>query len=100
MGQLDRVTVMTFSEFGRRVAENGSGGTDHGAAAPMFLFGSKLKPGVVGAEPSLAPADLLDGDIKYNTDFRSVYATLLQGWLKTSSVPILGRQFDTLPLLT
>jgi uncharacterized protein (DUF1501 family) len=99
MGEFDRVMIMTFSEFGRRVAENGSKGTDHGAAAPMFLFGSKLKSGMLGAEPSLAPADLQDGDIKYNTDFRSVYASLLQNWLRTPSVPILGRQFDTLPIL-
>jgi uncharacterized protein (DUF1501 family) len=99
MGELDRVMIMTFSEFGRRVMENGSKGTDHGAAAPMFLFGSKLKSGLLGAEPSLAPADLLDGDIRFNTDFRSVYASILQDWLKTPSVPILGRQFQTLPIL-
>jgi len=99
MGEFDRVIIMTFSEFGRRVTENGSRGTDHGAAAPMFLFGSKLKSGLLGAEPSLAPADLQDGDIRYNTDFRSVYASLLQNWLQTPSVPILGRQFSPLPIL-
>jgi len=95
----DRVMIMTFSEFGRRVNENGSQGTDHGAAAPMFLIGSKMKSGLLGAEPSLAPADLKDGDIQYNTDFRSIYASILQEWLKTPSVPILGRQFETLPIL-
>lgn len=99
MGEFQRVTMMTFSEFGRRLAENGSRGTDHGAAAPMFIIGSSLKSGLVGAYPSLAPADLQDGDIKYGTDFRSVYATLLQDWLKTPSDTILGRQFDTLPLI-
>ncbi len=99
MGEQDRVMVMTFSEFGRRVTENGSKGTDHGAAAPMFLLGSKMKAGLLGAEPSLAPADLLDGDIKYNTDFRSVYASVLQSWLNTPSVPILGKQFDLLPII-
>jgi uncharacterized protein (DUF1501 family) len=99
MGQFDRVTMMTFSEFGRRVMENGSHGTDHGAAAPMFIIGSQMKSGLLGAEPSLAAADLEDGDIKFNTDFRSVYATLLQDWLKTPSVPILGRQFDTLQMI-
>ena len=52
-----------------------------------------------GTEPGLAPADLADGDIKYNTDFRSVYASILQEWLKTPSVPILGKQFDTLPII-
>jgi len=100
MGEFQRVTMMTFSEFGRRVTENGSRGTDHGAAAPMFIIGGdKVKNGLVGTEPSLDPKDLLDGDIKFGTDFRSVYATLLQDWLKTPSVPILGRQFDTLPLI-
>jgi uncharacterized protein (DUF1501 family) len=98
MGEFDRVMIMTFSEFGRRVQENASQGTDHGAAAPMFLIGSKLKTGLLGAEPSLAPADLLDGDIKFNTDFRSVYASILQEWMKTNSIPILGQQFPTLPV--
>jgi uncharacterized protein (DUF1501 family) len=100
LGEFQRVTMMTFSEFGRRVMENGSRGTDHGAAAPMFIVsGSNLKGGLVGNHPSLDPKDLLDGDIQYGTDFRSVYASLLQDWLKTPSVPILGRQFDTLPLM-
>ncbi len=99
MGEFDRVMIMTFSEFGRRVTENGSRGTDHGAAAPMFLFGPKMKAGLLGAEPSLAPQDLTDGDIRYSTDFRSIYASILENWLKTPSVPILGRQFDTLPIL-
>ena len=99
LGEFDRVTMMTFSEFGRRVTENGSRGTDHGAAAPMFIIGSHVKSSLLGTEPSLAPADLEDGDIKFGTDFRSVYATLLQDWLKTPSVPILGRQFDTLQMI-
>jgi uncharacterized protein (DUF1501 family) len=98
-GNFDRVMIMTFSEFGRRVTENDSQGTDHGAAAPMFLIGPKMKSGMLGAEPSLAPADLQDGDIKYNTDFRSVYASILQDWLKTNPQPILGRPFPTLPIL-
>jgi uncharacterized protein (DUF1501 family) len=100
LGEFDRVMIMTFSEFGRRVNENGSRGTDHGAAAPMFVVGSHMKSGLLGAEPSLAPADLKDGDIQYNTDFRSVYASLLENWLQTSSVPILGQQFPLLPLVT
>jgi len=100
IGAFDRVLIMTFSEFGRRVQENASGGTDHGAAAPMFLIGPKIKSGLLGAEPSLDPKDLTDGDIKYNTDFRSVYATLLQDWLKTNPLPILGgKAYPTLPLL-
>ncbi len=100
LGVFDRVMIMTFSEFGRRVAQNGSGGTDHGAAAPMFLIGSNMKAGLLGTEPSLAHADLTDGDVRYNTDFRSVYASVLQDWLKTNSTPILGRQFPTIPILT
>ena len=95
-GNLDRVLVMTFSEFGRRVHENASGGTDHGAASIMFLAGSKLKAGFAGQYPSLAPGDLVNGDLKFTTDFRSVYATVLQNWLKTSTIPILGRQFPLL----
>ena len=93
----DRVLMMTFSEFGRRVEQNASGGTDHGAAAPMFLFGQNLKAGVLGKHPSLT--DLDGGDLKFGTDFRSVYATILQGWLDAPSKPILGGQFATLPLL-
>ncbi len=89
-----RVTMMTFSEFGRRVEQNASGGTDHGAAAPMFLFGSSVQAGVFGKHPSLT--DLDQGDLKYNTDFRNVYASILQSWLDTPSKPILGQQFKTM----
>ncbi|HUA68168.1 MAG TPA: DUF1501 domain-containing protein [Candidatus Saccharimonadales bacterium] len=98
-GNLQRVLVMTFSEFGRRVAENASGGTDHGAAAPLFVIGNKVKAGLLGRYPSLAPQDLFEGDIKYTVDFRSVYASVLENWLKTKSVPILGRQFEPLQLV-
>jgi uncharacterized protein (DUF1501 family) len=96
---MQRVLVMTFSEFGRRVAENANGGTDHGAAAPMFFVGSKVKAGLLGRYPSLAPQDLFEGDIKYNVDFRNVYASVLENWLKTKSAPILGRRFEPLPLV-
>jgi uncharacterized protein (DUF1501 family) len=99
MNESQRVMIMTFSEFGRRVQENGSQGTDHGAAAPMFLIGPKSK-GLLGAEPSLDPKDLKDGDIQFNTDFRSVYASILKDWLKTNPDPILGKPFPTLPILT
>lgn len=98
-GNMQRVLVMTFSEFGRRVSDNANGGTDHGAAAPMFIVGNKVKAGLLGAYPSLAPQDLFEGDIKYNVDFRSVYASVLEDWLKTKSVPILGRQFTPLPVV-
>jgi uncharacterized protein (DUF1501 family) len=97
-GNMERVLVMTFSEFGRRVSENANSGTDHGAAAPMFLIGNKLKAGLLGKYPSLAPADLFQGDLKYTVDFRSVYATVLEGWLKTRSEPILGRRFEPLSI--
>jgi len=98
-GNLQRVLVMTFSEFGRRVNENANGGTDHGAAAPMFIVGNKVKAGLLGRYPSLAPQDLFQGDIKYNVDFRSVYAGVLEKWLKTKSAPILGKQFEPLPVV-
>ena len=93
----DRVLMMTFSEFGRRVEQNASGGTDHGAAAPMFLFGKSLKQGIVGKHPSLK--DLEQGDLKYAIDFRSVYAGVLQNWLETPSVPIIGKGFEPLAIL-
>jgi uncharacterized protein (DUF1501 family) len=98
-GNMGRVLIMTFSEFGRRVTENANGGTDHGAAAPMFIVGDKVKAGLLGKYPSLAPQDLYQGDIKYNVDFRSVYAAVLENWLKTKSAPILGRQFAPLPVV-
>ncbi len=98
-GNMQRVLVMTFSEFGRRVSDNANGGTDHGAAAPMFIVGNKVNAGLLGAYPSLAPQDLFEGDIKYNVDFRNVYSAVLENWLKTPSVPILGRQFTPLPVV-
>jgi uncharacterized protein (DUF1501 family) len=98
-GNLSRVLVMTFSEFGRRVAENASGGTDHGAAAPMFMIGEKIKAGLLGHYPSLAPTDLFQGDLKYSVDFRSVYAAVLENWLQTKSQPVLGKKFTPLQIL-
>jgi len=93
-GRADDVVTMTFSEFGRRVKENGSAGTDHGAASVMFLAGGGIKGGVYGDYPSLS--DLDDGDLKMHTDFRSVYATLLDKWLATPSTPVLGGSFPHL----
>jgi uncharacterized protein (DUF1501 family) len=92
----ERVLVMTFSEFGRRVAENASAGTDHGTAAPMFLAGGGVRPGLHGAAPSLV--DLVDGDLKMSLDFRSVYATVLDHWLAISHEPVLAGRFERLPL--
>jgi uncharacterized protein (DUF1501 family) len=98
-GNMQRVLVMTFSEFGRRVSDNANSGTDHGAAAPMFVVGDKLKAGLLGQYPSLAPADLFQGDIKFTVDFRTVYASVLENWLKTRSEPVLGRKFEPLQLV-
>jgi uncharacterized protein (DUF1501 family) len=98
-GNFQRVMVMTFSEFGRRVAENANNGTDHGAAAPMFVIGNKIKAGLLGKYPSLAPADLMNGDLKFTTDFRTVYAAVLENWLKTKSEPVLGRKFTPLDIV-
>jgi len=98
-GNLSRVLLVTFIEFGRRVAQNASGGTDHGAASLMFVAGNKMKAGLLGEYPSLVPGDLFQGDLKFKLDFRSVYATVLENWLHTKSVPILGRQFPLMPIL-
>jgi uncharacterized protein (DUF1501 family) len=92
----DRVVVMGFSEFGRRVAENGSAGTDHGTAGLVFLAGGGVRPGVHGKVPSLT--DLVDGDPKFTTDFRRVYAEVLDQWLGLPSRPVLGPGFEPLPL--
>ena len=96
-GNDDRVLMMTFSEFGRRVAANASGGTDHGAAAPMFLFGKHIEPGILGKHPSLT--DLDQGDLKYRVDFRHIYAAILEKWLETPSRDILGGQFKPVPVI-
>ena len=97
MGAADRVTIMTFSEFGRRVHENAGGGTDHGTAGPMLLIGGKVKGGVYGGHPSLT--DLDHGDLKYNVDFRSMYATVLAQWLNTDPTRVLGAAYPHLDVL-
>ena len=96
-GHGDRVLMMTFSEFGRRAKENGSRGTDHGSGAPMFLIGSKIKAGVVGAHPSLT--DVPMGSLKHHTDFRQVYAAILDKWLGVSSKDVLGKEFKAADVL-
>ena len=96
-GNFERVLLMTFSEFGRRVAENANGGTDHGTAAPMFVLGGKVNAGLSGKYPSLM--DLDRGDLKFNTDFRSVYGTILDKWLKAPSKIVLGRNFPVLAIV-
>ena len=93
----ERVVVMTFSEFGRTVRENGSQGTDHGTAGPMFLAGPGVKAGLVGANPSLLDLDK-DGELKVSVDFRRVYAAVLQDWLGLPAKGALGGDFEPLPL--
>lgn len=96
-GNADRVVVMTFSEFGRRVSENASAGTDHGRASCLFVAGGGVKGGLHGNYPSLS--DLDQGDLKHTVDFRGVYASLLEGWLKTPSRPVLKGDFAKLPFI-
>ena len=93
----ERVVLLAFSEFGRRPEENGSLGTDHGTAGPLFLAGPSVKPGLFGKTPLLG--DLEDGNLKWSTDFRSVYATLLSNWLNVPANEILGQSVAMLPLL-
>ncbi len=93
----DRVAVLAFSEFGRRVAENGSAGTDHGAAAPLFVLGDAVKGGLQGGRPDLA--DLEDGDVRHKVDFRQVYSALLANWLGTPPEKVLGRTYEPLGIV-
>jgi len=90
-GNTGKVLTMVFSEFGRRVAQNGSGGTDHGTAAPMFLIGDNVRAGLLGKHPSLTKLE--EGDLIYNTDFRQVYASVLEDWMGADSRVILGKQY-------
>jgi uncharacterized protein (DUF1501 family) len=92
-GRFNDVMLMTFSEFGRRVSQNASGGTDHGTANNMFLISGGLKQkGVINAMPDLA--ELEEGDLKYKVDFKNVYATILKNWLATDDMAILKKKFD------
>jgi uncharacterized protein (DUF1501 family) len=96
-GLANDTTVVVFSEFGRRISENGSGGTDHGAAGLMFVLGGAVRGGLYGTAASLAPGhptlENNSGDVRYETDFRSVYARLLDQWLGVDSAPILNGDF-------
>ena len=93
---LHRVALITFSEFGRTVSENGRRGTGHGAAQPLFLAGGSLSGGLIGAPPDLA--DLDQDAPKPHTDFRRVFATLLDGWLGFESPEILGQRYEPMKL--
>jgi uncharacterized protein (DUF1501 family) len=98
----NRVIGMTFSEFGRRIKSNASGGTDHGAAAPLFVFGKQVIPGVVGSTPVIPSNANVNDNIPFQFDFRSVYATLLENWLciKNDELQtIMLKNYQTLPLV-
>ncbi|MEO6708368.1 MAG: DUF1501 domain-containing protein [Planctomycetota bacterium] len=94
-----RTCVLLFSEFGRRVEENESQGTDHGAAGPMFLLGEPVRGGLHGRHPSLTELDA-QGNLLFTTDFRSVYATVLEGLFAADAKAVLGEEYPSLPLLT
>ncbi|MCY3845554.1 MAG: DUF1501 domain-containing protein [Acidobacteria bacterium] len=96
-GQWDRTLVMTVSEFGRRVAENGTLGTDHGSASAMFLAGGSVVPGFHGGIPDLG--DLDDGDVRHRLDFRAVYASVLRQWFGVDPDPVLFGHFEPVELL-
>ena len=88
---------MTFSEFGRRPSENGSAGTDHGTAAPLFVMGSAVKGGLLGRAPDLNLSH--NEDLQFSTDFRSIYSTVLGRWLEADANNILGKAFDPVPFI-
>ena len=97
----DEVLVMTYSEFGRRINQNGSAGTDHGTSAPLFLFGNGLNGGIYGHNPDLVNLDYT-GNIAYEFDFRSIYATVLQDWFGLPEADVaanLNGDFETLPIV-
>jgi uncharacterized protein (DUF1501 family) len=96
-GRDKEVVVMTWSEFGRRVKSNASDGTDHGAAAPLFILGTPVNGGLYGQRPDLSY--LYNDNLRYTTDFRSVYATILEQWLRAPAEGILGQDFEQLPVL-
>ena len=96
-GKAQDVLIMTWSEFGRRVQQNANQGTDHGTATPMFLLGGRVQRGFYGEAPSLA--NLQDGNLRYTTDFRSVYASVLDSWLGAPADEILGSRFERLPFV-
>jgi uncharacterized protein (DUF1501 family) len=97
-GRSKDVVVMTWSEFGRRAQENASGGTDHGTAAPLFIAGDGVKGGVYGDPPNLGNLDK-NGNLPFQTDFRQVYATMLEGWLQVPADAVIPASYQQLPLL-
>jgi uncharacterized protein (DUF1501 family) len=100
LGLLSQTLILQFSEFGRRISENGSGGTDHGAASTLFVVGGSVRGGLYGTAPSLSPNDAANptlensgSDVHFETDFRSVYARIIDNWLGGDSVAILGGNY-------
>jgi uncharacterized protein (DUF1501 family) len=99
-GREDDTLIFVFTEFGRRIMDNGSG-TDHGSGGVAFLIGSQVKGGLYGEYPSLKEEDQLEGDLHFNNDFRSTYSTILDRWLELEAAPIVNgqfEQFDFVPL--
>ena len=90
--------MLLFTEFGRRVKENGSG-TDHGSGGVAFVIGDAVKGGLYGEYPSLKPENLDEGDLRWNSDFRSTYATLLEKWMGLDANPILGGIYEQLDFI-
>jgi uncharacterized protein (DUF1501 family) len=98
-GQAERVVLMTWSEFGRRINENGSAGTDHGAAAPLFIVGEPVTGGLYGEQPSLT-STIDSGNLRHTVDFRSVYQALIRDWLQGDPAPVLGASYPELPVFS
>jgi hypothetical protein len=102
LGLEDRVVGMTFSEFGRRVMSNASNGTDHGAAAPMFVFGKAVQNGVIGANPTIPSTVTVNDNLPMQYDFRQVYASVLTDWFELPAADVKaamgGKDFNTLPI--
>tara|TARA_B100000470_G_C19422169_1_gene229127 strand:- start:139 stop:474 length:336 start_codon:yes stop_codon:yes gene_type:complete len=94
----ENVLLLVFTEFGRRVHDNGSG-TDHGSGGAAFLFGDKVKGGLYGEYPSLEADKLLDGDLHFNNDFRGLYATILEDWLGLDAQPIVNGNFEKMDFI-
>ena len=93
-GDLDKVLVLTFSEFGRRVAENGSNGTDHGGASCLMAFGGGVVGGVYGGQPNLNPDQLERGNLAHKVDFRAIYSNVIQDWFGEDPEPVFGADFN------
>jgi uncharacterized protein (DUF1501 family) len=94
----DNMTLLVFTEFGRRVHDNGSG-TDHGSGGIAFVVGENVKGGVYGEYPSLEESKLLEGDLHFNNDFRGLYSTLLEKWIGIDAKPIVGGEFEQMAFL-